>query len=310
MRKALAVAVAVLLAVPVALAVVASASSASCPQAAAQTSSLGNARGADLAARAAHAAGFTGEDLVTAVAVAGAESDYRPTARNSIGASGLWQILQSAHRDLFAGGADWRDPAVNAAMAFRVWTDAHGWQPWTTWTGGAYRAHLPEARAAVATTAGTVAVPAALTCAGPATFTAGRAGTAPPVFDRLGNPRTVEQAITWAAQLVAAGTSIPTGLCDHYMALAYGRAMSGSGTALIHFAAIPPGLKTVTATGVPPRGALVFWRTGWAGHVALSLGDGTVISTDYPHAGVMGRATLAQIDAWGPRLGWSAPDFP
>ena len=108
-------------------------------------------RGAQLAARAAAEAGFTGRDLVVAVAVAGAESSYTPTVRNGIGASGLWQILERAHPDLFAR-YDWRDPAQNAAMAYSVWKVAgRSWTPWTTWTTGAYRAHLLEAQAAVAT---------------------------------------------------------------------------------------------------------------------------------------------------------------
>lgn len=101
-----------------------------------------------LAARAAHAAGFRGEDLVTAVAVAGGESSYRPTVRNSIGASGLWQILQSAHPHLFER-YDWRDPLDNARMAHTVWTHAGSWRPWVAWTSGSYRRYLPEARAAV-----------------------------------------------------------------------------------------------------------------------------------------------------------------
>lgn len=108
-------------------------------------------RGAQLAASVATEAGFTGGDLVVAVAVAGAESSYNPTVRNSIGASGLWQILERAHPDLFAR-YDWRDPTQNAAMAYSVWKAAgRSWTPWTTWTSGAYRARLLEARAAVAT---------------------------------------------------------------------------------------------------------------------------------------------------------------
>ena len=89
-------------------------------------------QGADLAARVAKAAGFSGPDLVTAVAVAGAESGYNPDALNSIGASGLWQILRDAHPDLFATG-NWRDPRTNALWAYSVWQAAgDSWTPWTT----------------------------------------------------------------------------------------------------------------------------------------------------------------------------------
>ena len=106
-------------------------------------------RGPDLAVAAAAGAGFTGPDLVIAVAIAGAESSYNPRVRNSIGASGLWQILERAHPDLFAR-YDWRDPAQNAQMAQAVWQAAkRSWTPWTTFTSGAYRGHLLEAQAAV-----------------------------------------------------------------------------------------------------------------------------------------------------------------
>jgi hypothetical protein len=109
--------------------------------------------GAGLAASVASRAGFTGTDLVIAVAVAGAESSYNPLARNSIGASGLWQILQSAHPDLFSR-YNWHVPAQNAAMAYSVWQAAgRSWRPWTTWTGGDYVRFLPAARAAVASLA-------------------------------------------------------------------------------------------------------------------------------------------------------------
>lgn len=107
--------------------------------------------GPALAATAAYSAGFRGQDLVMAVAIAGAESSYRPTVRNSLGASGLWQILQSAHPELFAR-YDWGDPVENAVMARSVWVAARrSWTPWTTFTGGAYRSHLAEAQEAVAT---------------------------------------------------------------------------------------------------------------------------------------------------------------
>lgn len=82
-----------------------------------------NGQGALLAASAAQAAGFPAEQQVTAVAVAGAESGYDPTAThlNADGSTdfGLWQI-NSVHHDLLTQG-DWRDPAANARMALAVW---------------------------------------------------------------------------------------------------------------------------------------------------------------------------------------------
>ncbi|WP_375433362.1 hypothetical protein [uncultured Friedmanniella sp.] len=58
----------------------------------------------------------------------------------------------------------------------------------------------------------------------------------------------------------------------------------------------------------------VFWRSGNpAGHVALSLGNGQVISTDFDgtdyRAGRLSAGPITAIDTWGPRLGWRAPNF-
>jgi hypothetical protein len=61
----------------------------------------------------------------------------------------------------------------------------------------------------------------------------------------------------------------------------------------------------------PPRGYPVFWsRPGTSprpGHVAISLGDGMVRSTDWPTAGKVGNARISDISAaWGlTYLGWT-----
>jgi hypothetical protein len=100
------------------------------------------------------AAGFTGEDLVIAVAVALAESggrvDADNTGLNRDGSTdyGLWQI-NSVHR---ASGFDPSrafDPSYNAAWAQTVFSNAGAsWTPWTTYKSGAYRQHLDVAREA------------------------------------------------------------------------------------------------------------------------------------------------------------------
>ncbi len=99
-------------------------------------------------------------DVVTAVAVAWAESGGETTAHNDKypdDSYGLWQINMlgkmgearrkqlglSSNQELF-------DPATNARAAHQVWTDAGGkWTPWTTYTSGAYMTHVPAARRAV-----------------------------------------------------------------------------------------------------------------------------------------------------------------
>ena len=100
------------------------------------------------------AAGFTGPDLDIATALTQPESGRNPLARNPSGASGLWQILESAHPGLFAR-YDWHDPAQNAVMAYAVYAAAgRSFTPWVTYTSGAYLQYLPDAAVAAATATG------------------------------------------------------------------------------------------------------------------------------------------------------------
>lgn len=112
---------------------------------------------ADLCAQAAHNAGFSGESLVTAVAVALAESSCRPDATNvntngSID-EGLWQIntIHGYPRSCTF------DPQCNANAAYQISSGGSNFYPWCTYEppscGGngtrSYRQHIPAARAAV-----------------------------------------------------------------------------------------------------------------------------------------------------------------
>jgi hypothetical protein len=142
-------------------------------------------------------------------------------------------------------------------------------------------------------------------------FTPGNAPV-PAGFDQLGNPRTVAQAIAWLQAAMPNG--VPgehvEGGCERYMTLAYGWP-GGYPTALAHWQAAGP--RSV-GYSVPPRGALVFWATGNpAGHVALSLGGGMIVSTDFDGhryaPGLITAGPITAIDQWGPRLGWRPPDF-
>ncbi len=110
-------------------------------------------------ARYAHDAGFRGEDVTIAVAVALAESGGDPRAHNPRppdDSYGLWQINMlgalgpdrrrdfglSADRELF-------DPKENAKAAAGISHGGRTWQPWATYTNGAYRKHLDAARRGV-----------------------------------------------------------------------------------------------------------------------------------------------------------------
>jgi hypothetical protein len=120
-----------------------------------------------LAALAANA-GFSGDDLVTAVAIAIAESGGNPQAYNpetmakapqGKGSFGLWQIYLQAHPEL--SGRDLFDPPTNASAAFAVYSHAGGsFQPWTTFKTGAYQAYLDFVDQVIAPPASNVVVAA------------------------------------------------------------------------------------------------------------------------------------------------------
>lgn len=105
-------------------------------------------------ARAAIRAGFRGSALVTAVAVALAESggntlaSHRNTNRSTD--YGLWQINtvhRSAYPNILVPGGAWSDPDTNARMAWAISSQGRNWSPWVTYKNGRYRAFIGRARA-------------------------------------------------------------------------------------------------------------------------------------------------------------------
>lgn len=104
----------------------------------------------------AHDAGFRGQDLTVAVAVALAESGGDTKAHNPVppdNSYGLWQInmigsLGPARRDQFDldGNRELFDPQENAKAAWAISGHGDSFQPWTTYTSGAYKKYLDDAR--------------------------------------------------------------------------------------------------------------------------------------------------------------------
>ena len=110
-------------------------------------------------------AGFSGDDLITAVAIALAESGGDPQAYNpeqSAGAAqgrgsfGLWQIYLTAHPEF--AGQNLLDPQVNAAAAYAVYSAAgNSFRPWSTFESGAYESHVAAVTQAMPVTPDVVA---------------------------------------------------------------------------------------------------------------------------------------------------------
>jgi cell wall-associated NlpC family hydrolase len=112
------------------------------------------------------------------------------------------------------------------------------------------------------------------------------------------NPRT-QAAIGW--YLARMGSSAWEGRCELTAELAYG--VSGRyPTARANW----DSPATAQHPGVlgAPRGALVFWSTSASGHVAISLGDGTVLSSSAN--GHIGRVPAMYFQN---PLGWKEVPF-
>jgi lysozyme-like protein len=121
---------------------------------------VGNLNAAQIAQYASNA-GWSGSDLVTAVAIALAESAGNPNAIGDTSLAptngpsyGLWQVNvgskanpQYAHDNLF-------DPQTNANDAYEIYQN-HGnsFSAWSTYGGGQYQAFLASAQTAAAGTA-------------------------------------------------------------------------------------------------------------------------------------------------------------
>lgn len=98
-------------------------------------------------------AGFTGQDLITAVAIAMAESSGNPRANGDLsltpgGSVGLWQINLKYHPEF--NGLDLTDPQTNANAAYSVYAAANfSFSPWSTYKSGAYAQYVGDASAGV-----------------------------------------------------------------------------------------------------------------------------------------------------------------
>lgn len=123
------------------------------------------------------------------------------------------------------------------------------------------------------------------------------------------NPRDCQNAIRWALAQTD-GPAVWYRRCLNFVAQAYGYSKSGVETAALYWATSP---ARIVGDLNPPAGALVFWDTGQPeGHVALSAGNGVVISNDIGGVGTITAVRLVDLtERWNATyLGWSPPFFP
>ena len=129
------------------------------------------------------------------------------------------------------------------------------------------------------------------------------------------NPRSPQQAIDWARTLITGKDTGLSGLCDHFVALAYGWGHSGDAYALITWQDAVDAGYAHPGDAKPPAGALVAWTYNGPhnqGHIALSSGNGKIISTDVPGHSQVGEVPLAWFGKYWPSfkyLGWMMPVF-
>ena len=90
-------------------------------------------------------AGFSGDDLNTATAIAIEESSGNPKAAGDPtkgGSYGLWQINLAAHPEY--NQQQLYDPQTNANAAYAIYSSGNNtFGAWTTYNTGAYEAYLP-----------------------------------------------------------------------------------------------------------------------------------------------------------------------
>lgn len=122
-------------------------------------------------------------------------------------------------------------------------------------------------------------------------------------------PTKQSKAIAWAKN--QKGSTAYVGMCDRFVANAYGRAKSGYWNAGIHLAAMALRRKMFYYDYNAPAGALVFFfpgpKNGWGGHVMISLGNGKAISSEHWVAGKrygVGEVSI-RTKTFGTYAGWS-----
>lgn len=149
----------------------------------------------------AHDVGVPDATLPTAVAIAIAESGGSTTAIGDVALEtatwgpsvGLWQIRTLKAQRGTGGPRDetrLSDPAFNAAAMFVISGHGSNFSPWSTYTSGAYRAHLPGAEAAAQQLLGRIG--SSSSTAAPASFSVPGVPFPLPDVPGVGNPLSLD----------------------------------------------------------------------------------------------------------------------
>lgn len=124
------------------------------------------------------------------------------------------------------------------------------------------------------------------------------------------SPALINDAITWAEEQIGAVSTYQnpyagwwSGYCEAFVERAY-RLRFRFGSAFSDYRA-EQRLGRIRR-GVPPRGALAFY-SGSYGHVALSVGGGSVISTIGAESDRLPVARVPYRWFYAPYLGWALP---
>ncbi|GAW54793.1 endonuclease/exonuclease/phosphatase family protein [Nocardioides sp. PD653] len=285
--------------------------------------STDSSSGAEVAAKAAYQAGFRGDDLVTAVAIARVESTWNPKASNG-SHFGLWQI-SAGHKGLVPGWnkpSDIFDPVLNARYAFALYSGRPGsgeakFADWIPFEKVDYHQYLDQARQAVAATAGAAALtPVAntsSTCTASAITVAGNLSAA--LSARINAMQHTPNGLCGLSWTHGAPCTY-SGQCPKVVDALYGGPGVGRGYGNGQNVAqgiINAGLAQAHGTGLdplPPVGAVVSYNRGdGVGHVAIYVGNGKIFGNDYGCSanGIYGCVGFADVHTPAGSVTWALP---
>jgi hypothetical protein len=282
-------------------------------------SAPGNLSAAKVAAAAAYQAGFRGEDLVTAVAIARVESTWNPQATNG-SYFGLWQIA-AEHKGKVPGWntqADIFDPLLNARYAFALYSARPGsgeakFADWIPFEQSDYHQYLDIARQAVAATAGGTTNVTDTGCTTSPITVAGELSAA--LSARLDAMMHTSNGLCGLSWTRGAPCTYDN-QCPKVVDALYGGPGVGRGYGNGQDVAqgiINAGLAQSHGTGLdplPPVGAVVSYNTGnGVGHVAIYVGGGKIFGNDYGCSanGVYGCVGFADVHTPGGSVTWALP---